>query len=123
MTDSITPEQWLKIANEVEPMPEGGEWFIESQGCHEHKVIRITTCCLTIRYEPTLRYGEAKAQQLRLADYLAEKGVVVLKENDGSFGAYLLEGNADTLNHDIAQHDKVNDCRALAALALSEGRE
>lgn len=125
MTDSITPEQWAKIANEVEPQPKGSEWALDNSGYVVRQSGNAYYPCGYKGLSPNLR------QQLRLADYLAEKGVVVYV--DGQPTAYrmgpdgipehTIREDGSILFHTLARHKNINLCRALAVLALIEERE
>ncbi len=114
MTDkTITPDDWLYIANEVEPEYEWsifgkvnmavGRYYQSIEG----KAVKD--------YKPKHR----TAQQLRLADYLAEKGATVFWNTDEIDPRFTCLHGCDYL----AEHADINLCRALAVLALIGGRE
>lgn len=109
MTDSITPEQWKAIANEVTSLPKEREWRIAENG----RVYLYTISTgenLLIEFNPEYMV----AQQLRLADYLAEKGVHVRWNTLGK--CFIAETYASYRVK--VRHKNIKYCRALAVLAL-----
>ncbi len=96
----ITTQEWCDIANEI----------------YYHKFIKNGESVLSRvsgSFEP-LSYNRERfdAQRLRLADYLAEKCVYVVKEGDNYITKKYWGGDRLTSSKDI------NLCRALAVLAL-----
>ena len=106
MTDSITPEQWLKIANEVEPEH---KW--------EAKGLMVFYNYITAHGRYKNYYNpKNKASRLAIADYLAEKSVYVGKDSEsGEFHCFKIR---DCMADIISRGKDINLCRALAVLAL-----
>lgn len=116
----ITTQEWAGIANKVEPQ---NKWVIEDG----------VVCYLSWKQRPVDYYMPIidDKQQLRLADYLAENGVIVYL--DGTPSAYRMGADGipehtvredgSMLFHTLARHKDINMCRALAVLALiKEGK-
>ena len=108
MTDSITPEQWLKIANEVEPPsitivnPELN-WHISG-----NEVVKGIPNVGFITYVPDIDH----IQQLRIDNYLVEKGVYIVKIGTNYEARTFWGGEI------IASSKEIMKSRALAVLAL-----
>lgn len=107
----ITTQEWCDIANEIEPKTEGKEWV-----CRKNNTVVLiekhTGVSLAFYYSPS----SVSEQQLRLADYLAEKGVVVIyAEEMKMYAAFITDAPISKLK---SEHKDINMCRALAVLAL-----
>lgn len=109
----ITTQEWACIANKVEPQ---NKWVIEDG----------VVCYLSWKQRPVDYYMPIidDKQQLRLADYLAKKGVAVVYDGWDGHNKFIaiktiVARCGDTASGEIlSSENNINMCRALAVLAL-----
>lgn len=132
----ITVQDWCDIANEVEPQPEGNEWVIVKERVVQKK--HANGNCIVLdgfQYKPNSlnqHCALSLSQRISIADYLAAKGVVVVKDNRGIYHSVLWEEIITVIappmcyspkTKVLSIHKNINDCRALAVLALRKDGE
>lgn len=118
----------LVVANGVEPLDQGmGEWVVHNCPVSGEFVALDD---LSIGYNPLDKSDEHKAQQLRIRDFLAEKGVVIYFDAsrynaarlmpDGTL-EHVVRACGDPLYTILAHHKNINACAVLAAHAVIKG--
>lgn len=116
MTKQITSEVLLVVANGVESEH---EWGFHKDFLAAH----IPYCKKKFTfYVPLEDCDKGTAQQLRIRDFLAEKGVLLRQEiidpiNKEKIFIAFYEQKAGA----ITSHEKINDCAILAAYAVITG--
>lgn len=122
MTKTFTAEELLYVAQTVEPRPDEEEWFVFECPVSGGMVALHD---LSIGYNPL----HDKAQQLRIRDFLAGKGVVIFLDGqptayrmgaDGMLEHHMRPPN-DPLFHILASNKSINHCAIQAVLAIKEG--
>lgn len=121
----ITTQDWCDIANEVEPRPVGDLKWLARNGCAQPTAFEPDGDELTVVYDLIT----SSNRKLRLADYLAEKGVAAVYDGWDGHNKYvamklIVTRCGDTeIGEILASHNNPNMCRALAVLALiKEGK-
>jgi hypothetical protein len=122
-----TPEELLRVAEAVEPFDDDNEWKISTTGSLKgHVYACVESLCWT--YEPlNMELTSGGVQQLRLRDWLADQGVVIVLDGkymasrmmaDGSI-EHVVKEDGDPLYKSVARHKDINTCCLLAAIALT----
>ena len=108
----ITAQEWCDIAKEVHLRPKGLEYSVAA----DNKIETPFDNGVSWFWEVV---GDNVHQNIKIADYLAEKGVFVLLDENSEDGNYV----CIHWFRRLSEHKEINMCRALAVLALiKEGK-